>query len=64
MIKTILTIVFAIFLSNVSKAQTEEGMKAEQIKIREEKVEVNYYQKGEGEITLLFIHGWCIDGKY
>ncbi len=29
-----------------------------------ENVEINYYQQGEGERTLLFLHGWCIDGTY
>ncbi len=26
--------------------------------------EINYYQQGQGDTTLLFIHGWCIDGTY
>lgn len=39
-------------------------MTAKQITIRENKVTINYYQEGEGDTTLLFIHGWCIDGRY
>lgn len=39
-------------------------MKTKQIRIRENRVEINYLQKGEGETTLLFLHGWCINGMY
>lgn len=34
------------------------------ISIREKKVEISYYQQGKGDTTLLFLHGWCIDGGY
>ena len=39
-------------------------MIAKQITIRETNVEINYFQQGEGNTTLLFLHGWCIDGTY
>ncbi len=63
-IKAILLIVIASLLSNVSNAQTQKSMIAKQISIREEKVVINYYQQGQGDTTLLFLHGWCIDGMY
>ena len=63
-IKAILLIVIASLLSNVSKAQTQKNMTAKQVTIREEKVEINYFQQGQGDTTLLFLHGWCIDGMY
>ncbi len=50
----------ASLLLNVSKAQ----MTSQKTAIREGKVEINYYQQGKGDTTLLFIHGWCIDGMY
>ena len=62
--KAILLIVIASLLSNASKAQTQKRMTAKQITIREKKVEINYFQQGQGDTTLLFLHGWCIDGMY
>jgi len=48
----------------VCKAQTQERIAAKQITIRDKQIEINYYQQGQGNITLLFLHGWCIDGMY
>jgi len=62
--KAILLIVVASLLGSVSKAQTLEKMTAKQITIREEKVEINYFQQGQGDTTLLFLHGWCINATY
>lgn len=62
--KAILLIVIASLLSNVSKAQTQKRMTAKQITIRDNQVEINYYQQGQGDTTLLFLHGWCINGTY
>lgn len=62
--KAILLIVVAALLSNVSKAQTLQSMTAKQITIRENKVEINYFQQGQGDTTLLFLHGWCINATY
>lgn len=62
--KAILLIVIASLLSNVSGAQTQERMTAKQIAIRDKHVEINYLQQGKGDTTLLFLHGWCIDGTY
>jgi pimeloyl-ACP methyl ester carboxylesterase len=62
--KAILIIVIASLLSNVSKAQTPKSMTAKQITIRNKQVEINYFQQGKGDTTLLFLHGWCIDGTY
>ncbi len=39
-------------------------MIAKQIKIRDKQVEINYFQQGQGDTSLLFLHGWCIDGTY
>jgi pimeloyl-ACP methyl ester carboxylesterase len=36
-------------------------MAENKIKIRNNQVEINYYQQGKGNTTLLFLHGWCID---
>jgi pimeloyl-ACP methyl ester carboxylesterase len=63
-IKAILFIVIALLLSNVSTAQTQKRMTTKQITIREKKVEINYFQQGRGDTTILFLHGWCIDGMY
>lgn len=45
-------------------AQTKSDMTEKKIKIRNSEVEINYYQQGKGDTTLLFLHGWCIDGTY
>lgn len=39
-------------------------MKPEILKLRDSRVEINYYQQGQGDTTLLFIHGWCINSTY
>jgi len=62
--KAILLIVVASLLGSVCEAQTPKGMTAKQVAIREKKVEINYFQQGQGDTTLLFLHGWCIDGTY
>ncbi len=61
--KAILLIVIAT-LSVCAVAQTQERLRAKQISIRDKQAEINYYQQGQGDTTLLFIHGWCIDGTY
>jgi pimeloyl-ACP methyl ester carboxylesterase len=62
--KAILIIVIASLLSGVSTAQTPIGMNAKQITIRDNQVEINYFQQGQGDTTLLFLHGWCINATY
>jgi pimeloyl-ACP methyl ester carboxylesterase len=39
-------------------------MTTKQITIRDKQVEINYFQQGQGETTVLFLHGWCINGAY
>jgi pimeloyl-ACP methyl ester carboxylesterase len=62
--KAILLIVIVSLLTNVSKAQTQKSLTAKQVTIRHKQVEINYFQQGQGDTTLLFLHGWCIDGTY
>jgi len=62
--KAILLIVIASLSGSGSKAQTQERMTAKQITIRDKQVEINYFQQGQGDTTVLFLHGWCIDGTY
>ncbi len=64
MIKTILLMAIAAMTINCGNAQTNLKMTAKKIKIRNSEVEINYYQQGKGDTTLLFLHGWCIDGTY
>lgn len=59
-----LLIVIASLFSEVSKAQINIKMIAKQIVIRDSQVEINYFEQGTGDTTLLFIHGWCIDATY
>lgn len=39
-------------------------MTAQQIILRDQQVEINYFQQGQGDTTILFLHGWCIDATY
>lgn len=34
------------------------------IKLRAEKVAMNYRHEGSGQYTVIFLHGWCINGSY
>ncbi|BDD08323.1 hypothetical protein FUAX_07550 [Fulvitalea axinellae] len=63
-IRAILLIVIALLSGRVSNAQTQEIMTAKQLTIRDGQVEINYFQHGHGDTTLLFLHGWCIDRTY
>jgi len=62
--KAILLIVIALLSESVRQAQAQERMTAKQITVRDKQVEINYFQQGKGDTTLLFIHGWCINGTY
>jgi pimeloyl-ACP methyl ester carboxylesterase len=62
--KANLIIVVASLLGSSSEAQTLKSMTAKQITIRDKQVEINYFQQGQGNTTVLFLHGWCIDGTY
>jgi pimeloyl-ACP methyl ester carboxylesterase len=62
--KAILLIVIASLSGSLGKAQTQVRMTAKQITIRDKKVEINYFQQGQGDTTILFLHGWCIDKTY
>lgn len=63
-LKAILLIIIASLIGSLGKAQTQEKMTEQQITIRDNQVEINYFQQGQGDTTLLFLHGWCIDGSY
>jgi pimeloyl-ACP methyl ester carboxylesterase len=39
-------------------------MTEKKVQIRNNQVEISYYQQGKGNITLLFLHGWCINKSY
>ncbi|MFA8449681.1 MAG: alpha/beta fold hydrolase [Bacteroidales bacterium] len=62
--KAILLIILASLFGSIGNAQTQGKMAIKQIKVRDNQVKINYFQQGQGDKTLLFIHGWCIDGTY
>ncbi len=62
--KAVLFIVITSLSGSINKALIRDKMTAKQIIIRDKQVEINYYQQGKGDTTLLFLHGWCIDGTY
>jgi pimeloyl-ACP methyl ester carboxylesterase len=64
MIRTLLLTVIAAMTISFGHAQKNLKMKENKIKIRNNQVEINYYQQGKGNTTLLFLHGWCINKSY
>ncbi len=64
MIKTILLTAIAAMTINCGNTQENLKMTEKKIKIRNNQVEINYYQQGKGDTTLLFLHGWCINKTY
>ncbi len=62
--KAILLIVMVSLSISISEAQTSRSLTDKQVTIRDNQVEINYFHQGEGDTTLLFIHGWCIDATY
>lgn len=57
--KAILLLVITLLSGSLCKDLT-----AKQIKLRNSQVEINYLQQGKGDTTILFLHGWCINGNY
>lgn len=39
-------------------------MNEKQITLRDGSVKINYLMRGQGDTTLLFLHGWCINSSY
>jgi pimeloyl-ACP methyl ester carboxylesterase len=64
MIRTFLLMAIVAITINCCNAQISLTMTEKKIKIRNYQVEINYYQQGNGDTTLLFLHGWCIDKSY
>ena len=64
MIKIILLISIVAITINCCYAQTNLKITEKKIKIRNNQVEISYYQQGKGDTILLFLHGWCIDKTY
>jgi pimeloyl-ACP methyl ester carboxylesterase len=62
--KAWLLIVVAALLSSAGMTQTQKSVTTKQVTIRDKQVEINYYQQGQGDTTLLFLHGWCINAAY
>ncbi|MGE5317904.1 MAG: alpha/beta hydrolase, partial [Chloroflexota bacterium] len=55
---------YAVYLNPLRPDFATTMTEAKQITIREKQVTINYLQQGQGDTTLLFLHGWCIDGTY
>lgn len=64
MIRTFLLTVIAVMTIISGNSQTNSEMTEKKIKIRNNQVEISYYQQGKGDTTLLFLHGWCINKTY
>lgn len=62
--KAILVTALTTLLLVCGIAQRTRIMAEKQLAIRENQVEINYLQQGNGKTTLLFLHGWCINNLY
>jgi len=38
--------------------------KSDYVSVRNDSTSIHYLHKGDGETTLLFLHGWCINAEY
>ncbi|HAA16077.1 MAG TPA: hypothetical protein DCE41_31985 [Cytophagales bacterium] len=52
------------FVSVTAQAQTPTPMKHASLSLRNDQVEIHYTEAGAGDVTLLFVHGWCINRNY
>lgn len=43
---------------------TRSEINTSAVEVNNNGVYINHYQCGEGELTLLFVHGWCINQSY
>lgn len=59
-----LIIALTCLLNTNSKAQNQNVMNEKQMELRDGSVMINYLIEGQGETTLLFLHGWCINSSY
>ncbi len=66
LMKAISTIAALLFLLGActQKSKTREAIKAPNPEIRNGEMPINYNQCGEGDVALLFVHGWGIDQSY
>ena len=59
---------FSLIISYSCTSETEEGQKQallpEKVELNNEGVFIHHQLLGEGDTTLLFVHGWCIDQSY
>ena len=62
--KSIMSIAILMHFSLCGIAQKPKIMKECTIKLRDNKVKISYIKKGQGDTSLLFLHGWCINGRY
>ena len=56
-------LILAIFSCGGNKFENKSSP-VEDITIISSDVEIDFHDCGEGEITLLFVHGWCINKSY
>ncbi|MBL6447379.1 alpha/beta hydrolase [Fulvivirga sp. 29W222] len=61
--KLLLMSVTCLLMLGGAYGQNSVSMKKEQVKINDQ-VKISYLQSGSGDITLLFLHGWCINSGY
>lgn len=62
--KLFLIIALSCLLNAYSRAQNQNEMNEKQVTLRDGSVKINYLMQGQGDTTLLFLHGWCINSSY
>ena len=62
--KSFLVITAMLFINSLLWSKTNNVHKEDAMKVNLNKSTIFYTTKGNGDTTLLFIHGWCINSRY
>lgn len=63
-LQTLLLWALILLVIKSSSAQNQQVMIEKKLEIAANQVSISYQQQGEGKISLVFLHGWCINSQY
>ena len=61
---TLIALTMNSYAQNEKQQRALKNMDEQNIKLRNNLTDIRYLEKGEGDTTLLFISGWCINAEY
>ena len=63
--QNLFVLILALTICSCTRVRQEnKSIEVPYVKVLNKGVEIDYYDCGEGEITILFVHGWCINQTY